>query len=303
TFEQRDALSGYVDYEWIGGDFCFGEDPSNLDSFCWEPVAIVPFFQVQPANPNAALDRSSVDELVVGFKRQLTPLTGLSLHYIDRTWNDLWDDVLTPVGDGFVETDVRNLENARREYRAVQLLVQRRFADNWQLLGSYTWSEATGNLFTNDGLDTFADFQDVSDVNLVNRFGPAPYDRPHQLGLFGTYQIPLGRSLVSLGSALRYRDGVPFQRERDDFFGVRFLSPRGSERLSGVFQWDISADLAVKVLNQLELEVRAEIFNLTNDSQQLAAESDIDTGRFGLPITVRDLQVPRSYRLTLGLRF
>ncbi|MEM7587473.1 MAG: TonB-dependent receptor, partial [Acidobacteriota bacterium] len=47
TFEQRDALSGYVDYEWIGGDFCFGEDPSNLDSFCWEPVAIVPFFQVQ----------------------------------------------------------------------------------------------------------------------------------------------------------------------------------------------------------------------------------------------------------------
>ncbi len=302
TFEQQDSISGYVDYEWLGDEFCFGEDPTNLDSFCWQAVDVVPFFRVQPADPNARLDRSSVDEFVIGFKRQLTPLTGLSLNYIDRKWQDLWDDVLTPV-DGNVVTDVRNLDQARREYRAVQLLVQRRFANNWQLLGSYTWSEAVGNLFTNDGLDTFADFQDLTDVNVVNRFGPAPYDRPHQLGVFGTYQIPFGRSLVSLGSSMRYRDGVPFQRERDDQFGVRFLTPRGSERLSGTFQWDISADLAVKVLRELELEVRAEIFNLTNDSQQLAADSEVDFGRFGLPRTVRDLQAPRSYRLTLGLRF
>ncbi len=304
TFEQQDSISGYIDYEWrIDDNFCFGEDPTNLDSFCWEQVDFVGIIPVQPADPNATLSRSTVDELVVGFKRQLTPLTGLSLNYIDRTWRDLWDDVLTPTDDGGVVTDVRNLAEARREYRAVQLLVQRRFADNWQLLGSYTWSEASGNLFTNDGLDTFADFQDVIDVNLVNRFGPAPYDRPHQLGVFGTYKIPLGRSLVSLGSSLRYRDGVPYQRERDEPGGVRFLTPRGSERLSGIFQWDISADWAIKVLRELELEVRGEIFNLTNDSQQLTAESATDSGRFGLPSSVRDLQAPRSYRLTLGLRF
>ncbi|MEM7356420.1 MAG: hypothetical protein AAF657_36730, partial [Acidobacteriota bacterium] len=306
AFTRLDVFSGFTDYEWdidFGLD-CSFEDPSNIDSPCWTPVAVQPFFAVLDAPINRQLQRTSVDELVFGFERQFNAFTSLSLHYVDRQWNDLWDDLFgfDPL-TGESTTEVRNLSQARREYRAIQALVQKRFSNNWQLLASYTFSEAEGNLFTNDGRDTFADFIDQTDANLVNRFGPAPYDRPHQLTVFGNYQQTFERFLISVGSVMRYRDGVPYQLERFDDFGVRFVTPRGSERLSGVFQWDLAATLGLRLAKELELELKAEIFNLTAERQQLGAESLQDTGLFGLARTVEDLLAPRNYRLTLGLRF
>ncbi len=311
AYGRIDPLTGFTEYERreeVDGLDCSEVDPGNLFSRCWQPIDFVPFFPLSIGEPDQGLERASVDELVVGFERQVTANTGVSLHYIDRRWRDLWDDVLSVVddegsgGEDFV-AEVLNLPQAEREYRAVQLLVQKRYADNWQLLASYTWSEAEGNLFSAEGLDTFADFRDSVDTNLVNRFGPAPYDRPHQLGIFGNYQIPFERFLVSLGSILRYRDGVPYEMQQFEEAGIRFLTPRGSERLSGNFQWDLAAGLDVRLASELEVELKLEAFNVTDEQQQLAAESLVDTGLFGLPRTVNDLQRPRTYRFLLGLRF
>lgn len=55
--------------------------------------------------------------------------------------------------------------------------------------------------------------------------------------------------------------------------------------------------------SQLEVELKAEVFNITNQQEQLVAETLVDTGLAGLPRTVDDLQAPRSYRFTLGVRF
>ncbi len=180
AFTRVEPFTGFTQYVWddVPGRDCRFQNPDDPLSPCWT-VSDLQFVEpVLGAPPNTALKRSSVDELVVGFERQLTPLTGLTLHYVDRRWHDLWDDVLFSVGADDYGVEVRNLDAARREYRAVQALLQKRFSHGWQLLASYTWSEAQGNLFTNDGQDYFADFSDVTDVNLVNRFGPAPYDRP-----------------------------------------------------------------------------------------------------------------------------
>jgi hypothetical protein len=202
-----------------------------------------------------------------------------------------------------VDATVRNLPNAERSYRGLHLLVQKRFARRWQLLGSYTWSETEGNLFRANGRSTFDDFSELVATNVVNRLGPAPYDSTHQLKLFANFRVPLGWGDLSLGTATRYQTGTPYQPERLEDLGLRFLSPRGSLRLDDLFQWDLAATLEVPLAASVELEVKLEAFNVTDEQSRLDVETEVGTGRFGEPRSIADLQRPRWLRLTLGLRF
>ena len=325
AFGLIEPFTGLTYYFWLGNPIfddgsgffepaCTFADPADLDSPCWYPIGVEPPFPLQTSVRNTDLRRSSVDELVLSFERQLSARSGLALHYIDRRWNNLWDGRLDVGADGRPIVQVDQLPGAERSYRAIELLFQRRYAERWQLLASYTWSRAEGNFFRNDGFGTFQDFSALTDANVVNRFGPAPYDRPHQLRAYGSYFFGSERLGLSLAAGLQYRDGVPYQFETledvdlgpdSEFFftAVRFMTPRGSERLSGVLQLDLAANLDVLLAGQYQLELKAEVFNLTGEREQIGAESLADTGLFGAPRSLADLQTPRSYRLTLGLRF
>lgn len=329
TYNRVFPLSGVTEYFW-GALFedpflnCDGVNPSltPAETDCWVPTFSDGPVPQQGAQPNLELERSSIDEIVFGFDRRLSPNLGLSVSYVDREWNDLWDDTtllnFDPVtGEADPRSRVENLDIAERSYQAVQLMLRRRYADNWQLMAAYTWSRTEGNFFRADGLDGFADLLDFTDATVVNRYGPAPYDRPHQLRVYGSYHLPLGRSDLTFAGAFRYSDGVPFERtvEEDIFLGdefgfgpsvLRYLTPRGSERLSGNFNVDLALNYALRIgaLDEYSFDLKAEIFNLTNENEQLGAESEIDDeGLFGLPRGLSDLQSPRSYRLTLGIRF
>ena len=309
AFGRLDPFSGLTQYTWaaFGGVDCTGQDPANLSSPCWFPTEFTAPAPVQAAAPNPGLARSRVDELTLGYERQLSPRTALSLQWVERRWRDLWDNVLGAVFDAegrpILTSEIATVNEAERRYQALQLLVQRRYGRGWQLLGSYTYSRDEGNLFTEDGLDSFADFRQFSDVNLANRFGPAPYDREHRLRLAVNVQVPFERWNLSLGSVVKLDSGTPFQREQEEDLGVRFLTPRGSERLEEVFQWDLSALAQVRLTGELGLELKAEVFNLTDAQAQLGAETRVESGRFGRPRSILDLQAPRSYRVSAGLRF
>lgn len=312
NFVRDELFSGFSLYHWgeLDGLDCSAADPSNLASDCWLLADQQPLFPVQGASPNLALERTSVSELVFSYERQLTPRTALRLSFVDRRWRDLWDDVLrgavdpsSPSPDEF-EVSLENLPEAKRSYRALQLLIQKRFADRWQLLASYTWSQAEGNLFENNGFSSFADFTDQSDTNAVNRFGPAPYDRPNQLKLFANYRRAWTKVDLSLGTVARFESGIPFQQEQDTFpFGTRFLTPRGSQRLEDFWQVDLSASVGSPVLRGVDLDLKLEVFNLTDEQNPIGVETQVDFGRFGRPRSIDDLQAPRNIRLTLGLRF
>ncbi|MEM7352795.1 MAG: hypothetical protein AAF657_18515, partial [Acidobacteriota bacterium] len=232
-------------------------------------------------------------------ERRLNPNSDLRVSWIRRDWRDLWDD-------RFLVTSQRSAENlpeAERWHEELRVLFQKRFADRWQMLASYTWSKTEGNLFANTGRSSFADLSDLTDTNLVNRFGPAPYDRPHQIKIFAQVQEPLTWATVSIGNAVRFQSGTPYQQEFADGFGLRFLTPRGALRLENFWQWDLSAGLSWQWRSQAELEAKLEVFNLTDEQAQLGVETRIEGGRFGLPRSIADLQGPRQIRLTLGLRF
>jgi len=304
-FTSFEPFSGYSEYDWnpFGDPACDDEDPSDLGSPCWEIFGTVPLFPRQGADPNPDLERSFVDETTFGFEHQLSENTGLRLNYIRREWKDLWDDLLTVDPDGFGVSELANLPQARRKYQAAQILIQRRRQDRWQLLASYTWSEALGNLFVADGFSTFADFTDAEDTNSVNRFGRAPYDSRNQIKGFISYRLPLGPNSLPFGSVFQLRDGTPYQQERFEGAGIRFLTRRGALELEQTFQWDLSARFDWPLANGSAVEFKFEVFNVTDEQERSSVEQDIDSGRFGLPREVGDLQPPRSLRFSLGYTF
>jgi Carboxypeptidase regulatory-like domain len=312
TYSNLNTLSGYTPYTWNGANTaCAGQNPADTRSPCWVAGTPVPFFNSLATNPNEDLRRSWIDEATIGFERQVTASVGVSLYYIHRRWHDLWDNVLQGVFDpqGHLvgtTSQVLNLPGARRQQQSLQLLVQKRYSDHWQLLGSYARSRTEGNLFEDGGADVsqFGDFSNVSSVNLVNRYGLAPYDRRDQLKLFSTYRWPWRRANLSFGTAVLYSSGVPYQMEALDPLGVRFLTPRGALRLPDQFQVDLSFGSEIVLLRPgLSVEVRAEVFNVTDQKQVLGVESLTDTGLFGKPRTIMDLQAPRSYRVMVGVHF
>ncbi len=311
-FTQAEPLSGYSSYLWRGvnGDpDCLLAEPTDINSPCWQFTGSKPLESLSKAEPNLDLERSSVEELVVAFERQLTDNTSLRLSWIQRDWQDLWDDVLlldgsSPLFDPVVGS-VENLPQAERTYRSVQLLLQRRYAERWQMLASYTWSETEGNLFQSTGRSSFQDLVDFDDTNIVQRFGPAPYDRSHQLKVFANYQIPIGTNRLSLGGVMRYETGTPYQRETlIDNVGTRFDTPRGSLRLDDFWQLDLSASYDFDFQREnLGLEFKLEAFNLSDEQSVLEVETLTNGGGFGQPRSIADVQAPRNFRLTVGVRF
>jgi len=310
SFLTDDSFSGFSEYLWAGAfdGECDG-DPTDLSSDCWLFLGTSDFSSFRFENElSPSLRRSSVREFVAGFERQLTRTTAVQISYIDRTWDDLWDDILEPVDpNDFFSPETARVENipiARREYRGLQLLLQKQLSNRWQLLGSYTWSEAVGNLFVNNGTSDFADYQSVTDSTTTNRFGPAPYDTPTQIKIFTNYQLPVGRTNTSLGAVVRFSEGTPYERRAlDDVFSLRYLTPRGSMRLDDVFQLDLSAAIDIPLVDDMEARIKLEMFNLTDEQTALRVEPVIDFSNFGEPRTLADIQNPRHFRLSIGLRF
>lgn len=308
-YTQAEPLSGYSSYFWSPNTpACVVPDATDIQSPCWRFTGEKPLEPLTKSDPNLDLKRSKVDEIVAAFEQQLTDNTSLRLSWIQRDWRDLWDDVLLLDGtrprlDPVVGT-VENLPQAERTHRSIQLLLQRRFADRWQMLASYTWSETEGNLFQSTGRSSFQDLANFDDTNIVNRFGLAPYDRSHQLKIFGNYQVPIGAYNLSLGGVFRYETGIPYQEEALVDAGTRFETPRGTLRLDDVWQLDLSASFDFDFEREnLGLEFKLEVFNLTNEQNVLGVETISNTGEFGQPRSLADLQAPRNLRLTLGLRF
>ena len=106
---------------------------------------------------------------------------------------------------------------AVRDYQALELTYNRRFADNWSLRASYTYSELTGNY---SGLASSDEFG-RTDPNVARYFDGLVYgyddqgkivdgelntDRPHAVELQGIYRFPWN---MSVGVNTSWRSGTP----------------------------------------------------------------------------------------------
>jgi hypothetical protein len=104
-----------------------------------------------------------------------------------------------------------------RKYKALQLTVDKRFGNNWSLMGNYTLAKLDGNyegLFRNDNGQSDPNITSLFDFvysdALGDQFaeGPLPNDRRHILNLYGNYMF---RGLnMSLG--YRMLTGYPLNK-------------------------------------------------------------------------------------------
>ena len=140
----------------------------------------------EPADPN--LENQHIEELVLGYQRELAPDWSASVKGIWREYGQVIEDFLCAnpetgeldgtycIGnpgeglmrfvfdyDSFWDDDPgANLfaaPKAKRDYQGVELELHKRYSDNWQATVSYLWSKLEGNYdggyspFTNVGAD------------------------------------------------------------------------------------------------------------------------------------------------------
>jgi hypothetical protein len=104
-------------------------------------------------------------------------------------------NILLTNPDGFQYLDasghVLGVAGAERKYKGLMFVLDKRFSNRWQARISYVWSQTRGYL-SNSGSNTYgADSLWETPTNiLVNSYGKPLYDRPHELKINATWQIP-----------------------------------------------------------------------------------------------------------------
>jgi hypothetical protein len=229
---------------------------------------------------------------LVTFEDDRVPGGSYVAYELDEAWvgeAESWE--ITNPG----EIDGQPFEN---EYQGFTVKAIKRMSDNWQLLGSYTWSRTLG--WRTDAGDFASSVGDNPNDNLF-AYGRPFYDRPHLIKVSGSVVLPYD---VSLGTFVRFQSGEPFAREietarrlNQGWVEVRVEEP-GASRYPNVF----TVDLRVGKIFELplgNLEAMFDVFNLTNGNV-ITDQGTIIGDTLG---TVEEILPPRIARIGVKWTF
>jgi hypothetical protein len=207
---------------------------------------------------------------------------------------------------------ITNPDLARRDYRGVEFIFNKRMSNRWQLHSSFVVSESTGLVGTNfaDSRSTTGLFNDPN--SLINADGKLNLNRTYQLKFLGTYQAPYG---FTISGYYRFLSGRPYNRT------VRFTmydsngdgvndtpldggsilinaETHGSRDLDGLHLLDLRIE-KVFVLPRGRLGLILDVFEVFNiDTVNSKRTRTSAAGNFGEPLSFRE---PRELRI--GVRF
>ena len=163
-----------------------------------------------------------------------------------------------------------------RDYDSLEFAAEKRFANNWYLRGSYTWSRLYGNYSglsqsdengrTSPNVGRLWDyplmmFQDGGDPAL----GPLATDRPHQLKANFIYQFNFG---TSIGVNQFIGSGLPVSREIGTFgtnnLPVNYLGRMSDGRTPTFSQTDLLVQQTFRIGGSRQFQVSLNVLNLFN---------------------------------------
>ncbi|MGE0125225.1 MAG: TonB-dependent receptor [Vicinamibacterales bacterium] len=291
------------------------------------------------------------DEYVAGFEWQAFTNTSLGVRYIHRSVGRVLEDIadapavaydLGLPGLGSVEYILTNpdssfptrypelgaaFEDPKHVYDAVEVTVDRRFANNWRMMGSYRWSRLFGtfegfyredNGQSDPGITSLYDFPTndpsftgiggtqfgyLGDIRYLGELGegPLPLDRPHQFKLSGAYAFPFG---LSFGANLNLSSGKPLTAlaalAAYDNDSEIPLTPRGEgfqtidgfrERTPFETQVDLQTAYSTTIGGK-KVTLLADIFNLFNLRRVTDYNAAVEYPSFG--VTNPDFGTPTS---------
>ncbi|MFB3851227.1 MAG: carboxypeptidase regulatory-like domain-containing protein [Acidobacteriota bacterium] len=169
-----------------------------------------------------------------------------------------------------------------RIYKALELTLDKRFSNNWQMGGSYVLSRLHGNyegLFSNDNGQLDPNITSKYDIPslLVNGYGLLPNDRTHVLKLYGSYSFPFG---LDLSGNFQLQSGTPISKlGADDAYGMNegFCAPRGTAgRTPTTWTFDFGARYHFKLWKS-DLGFRVDVLNLFNCQKTTAVDQTYNT--------------------------
>ena len=262
---------------------------------------------------NSDLKPSYSQDVTVGIEHRFGRVLGVSLKGTYRTWNDMVDDVRTLTGP--VRTvDYVNLDEADRRYRGLELVFDKRFADNWSAYASYTLSRAEGNQFadfTSSLGDYYANTATTGGVtgytvNAVNKYGIAAYDRTHDVKGFGAYTFTLGKVVLTPGLTLGWRSGNTYQRQVSrNVAGTsyqQFNNPRGTDRFPSQFYSNLAFQADFRIFGEVSAGLKVDIFNLTNTQTKISG-STTDNVNYGKATSSANYATGRQLQITALVTF
>jgi hypothetical protein len=215
-----------------------------------------------------------MQEYTFGVERELSPVMSVSARYVHKNIitaiEDLgfldadFNEVYTEGNPGFglnsvcgspaagTATTIVACPKAVRKYDAVEAAYNKRYADNWALRFSYTWSRLFGNYSGNVNTDEngrdnpnnargfdfpFMAFgQDGKPV-----YGVLATDRTHQFKLQTIYTLPFG---MTFGLGGYFASGIPVTREVAVITGsgypVQYLGRASDGRMPWFSQFDVN---------------------------------------------------------------
>jgi hypothetical protein len=300
-------------------------------------------------DPNAKLSYTSDYQL--GAQREIATNTTVGVRYTYRNLGRVLEDVanfpmvaydLSLPGTSSVEYTLTNpnsstpiaasaaflgasFDNPVHKYRAMELTLDRRLANNWSVLASYQWSRLRGNFegFYRDdngqsdpGITSLYDFptNDASytaigvpqfgysgDIRYLGQTGILPLDRPQQFKAFGNYVFPKG---LNIGVGFNVVSGAPLTplaaNPNYDNGGEIPVAPRGSgiqtvdgfrTRTPVLTDTDLHASYKLNLGRAKSLTLLADAFNLFNTQtvqmydQWTELSFQVPNPDFGKPIT------------------
>lgn len=182
---------------------------------------------------------------------------------------------------------LRNVPELERKYRALELVFNKRMARGWQLAGSLVLSKAEGNIggFTDQsaGLTEAGDSPNF----FINRYGPLDTDRPVQIKLMGTVELPFG---IWLSGYFHYQSGIPWQRwarilppadwcaangAEWTYYTVNLEAP-GSRREKAWSTLDLRLEKKWSLGTSNRIGLYADVINLLGFTTSLVGLNDID---------------------------
>jgi hypothetical protein len=227
---------------------------------------------------------------------------------------------------------VESFPKPRREYHALIVTATKRFARNFSLLVSYTYSRVFGNYPgtfspSNGQLDPNISSQyDLREL-ILNRSGPFFNDHPHNIKVTGNYVVPFRSGGLNFGVNFSAQSGSPILAlGAHPVYGrfESFLIPQGSAGRTPFFT---NFDLRIAYYHQftklVRFEVSWEIFNLFNQRAPLTVDNEytsnfvapVQNGRPADILSLRDAFTgnpivtnsnygqPTSYQAPLSMRF
>ncbi len=199
-----------------------------------------------------------------------------------------------------------NIPGEARKYKALEMILKKRFSSGWMMEASYVLSELSGLIDT-----TFAATSGVSAMydnpnQHVNAIGRLSNDRRHYFKLLAMFRGPWG---INLSGVAEYYTGNPYSRTLQntqmsmDLNGVTqatiIAGKRGEYELPSRFNLDLTLEKEFKFGNS-RFSIFANAFNLLNSGVATAVETTSmhQTRAFGQTTALNN-----PFYLRLGARF